>query len=101
MVPTEIGPTAFRLLPILCMVRPHELLVGVEEDSQRPIAPGHPDGQDGSLEPGAQVEVHRLDLVLLPDQETDVIPTLDSCYFPALKEIKTAFLLHRIRMQKL
>ena len=60
------------------MVRSHQLLVGIEKDADLSVAPRDPDGEDGRLEPGAQVEVERLLLVLLPDQEADVVAALNA-----------------------
>ena len=63
------------LLPVLCTVRFHEVLVRVEEDPPVLVDAGHPDGQDGSLQSGPEVGLQGLFLRLSPDEEPDVVTT--------------------------
>ena len=64
--------------PVLCTVGLHQILVRVEEDAPVVIDAGHPDGQHGGLQPGAQVHIHRLFLCFHPAEESDVIPPSDA-----------------------
>ena len=65
------------VLPILCTVRFHEVLVRVEEDAPLVIDTGHPDRQDRGLQSGPQTDTLRPLVRLEPDQEPDVIPVDD------------------------
>ena len=62
--------------PVLRVVRPHELPVGVEEDPDASVAPGDPDGQHRRLEPRTQVELCSFVVALIVQQETHVVATL-------------------------
>ena len=64
--------------PVLCRVRLHEVLVGVEEDAPAAVDAGDPDGQDGGLEAGAEASLLRHLLVPVPQQEPDIIPPSDA-----------------------
>ena len=73
-------------VPLFSIVSPQQVLVGVEQDAVLVVAPGDPEGQRGGLEPGPDVEGAGGGQVLLPQQEPDVTPLLDSNPFVDLVE---------------
>lgn len=60
------------------MIRLHQLLVRIEEDSKLPVAPDHPDGQGRGLEPGPQVVGGRPHVARLPDEEANLATSVDT-----------------------
>ena len=77
--------SAFQLsLPVLCTVRLHEILVGVEEDSPVLIDAGHPDGQHRSLQSGAEIDLLCPLLRVFPHEKPDIVTTRHS-HLPIFK----------------
>ena len=66
------------------MVRPHEIPVGVEEQPNMAVAEGQPDGQHGRLQARPQAVVGRRLLVLVPNEQAEVVPALDTAPLFAL-----------------
>ena len=64
--------------PVLGVIRLHQLLVGVEQDSELSVAPDDPDGQGRGLESGPEVEGGRPHFAQLPDEEPDLAATVDA-----------------------
>ena len=62
-----------QLEPVLCRVGLHQVLVWVEEDAPILIDTGHPDGENRSLEAGAEVEAKGFLFVGFPVKKSNVI----------------------------
>ena len=60
-------------LPVLRTVGLHEMFVGIEENSPVVVDTSHPDWQDWSLVPRAQVHLRHLLRVRVPVQESKLI----------------------------
>ena len=76
-------------LPVFSAVGLHKISVGVEENPPVVVDQSHPDRQDGSLVPGAQVESGPLHLIRVPIQESELISACDSNFpLPELKQRK-------------
>lgn len=71
--------------PFFSIVRPHQILVRIEQHADHIIAQSHPQRQDGCLQSGSNIQGSSCFVFVTPDEEANVTAVVYPYSFVGLK----------------